>query len=68
MTAVAASAVEPHVQDEQQQQQGLSGQMDCSDGEGRPQYDASQQHGCDAAVAENPPTSVKTVTEGSIRY
>ena len=70
MTAVAASALEPHVQDDQQQQQGLSGQIDCTAGKGclLPQYDAAQQHGCDAAVTENLPSSVKTATEGSVRY
>ena len=69
MTVVAATAFEPHVQDEQQQQQGLSGQMDCNDGERRllTHYDAALQRGCEA-TAEDLLYPVKTVTEGSVRY
>ena len=74
MTAVEASALEPHVQDEQQQQQqqqqGLPALIDCTAGKGflLPQYDAAQQRGCDAAVTVDLPSSVRTATEGSVRY
>ena len=74
MTAVEASALAPHVQDEQQQQQqqqqGLPAPIDCTDGKGflLPQYDAAQQRGCDAAVTVDLPSSVKTASEGSVRY